>query len=336
MKQLMFFDFIQKPKSSFTLLCLLVIIRRFRLSHRSMHMIVLLLCNTRKDHGKYLLMRLLAYTKPILKKKYLFNTDVEVHTVTSHEDLPLYLTMAKTLHNQSQINYPFVLHDDGTLTEQDFSLIKEHIPDIRVLSHSKTTKKLETLLRSYPVLLRRRLDSKKDRVQLIVTIDVPLFSKSKKLCYIDSDIVFFNNPQELSAWAVKNDDAVLFANDRKNGYAISRKVCKKFFHVDFIEKFNAGILCYQKSLLSLPHLNSYFSTLKTIRQSRNFLQEQTYWMIRLQQTKQKLIRLSDLYLIPMKRHGDRYTVARHYIHPIRNQLYASAITTLITSHMIDM
>jgi len=338
-------DSIKRPKSSFVIFCLLLLVKIYKAINKTKitipfkcyEKIITYILKISKD-GNYVLDKLNRYSIPIPHQRFRHTTNIEVHSMVSHLVLPYYLLTVKTLQYYSQINFPFVVHDDGSLTEIDVDQIRRNVVNVIILPFEESTKKVCHLIRNYPCLVKYRQKKHKNKINLISTIDIPYLSNSQNIFYLDGDILFFRKPLEICNWVLKPKQrkSVLFMTDRENGYALSEKLCQKYFNVGYIDRFNMGILCFSKKLFDLPMINHFFSVMSLLKKHTVMLRDQTYWMIYLQKRHQPLKRLNNQYIIPYETHGDNKTICRHYISPIREKIYLDAIVLLFKLRLLNV
>ena len=246
--------------------------------------------------------------------------------------------MAKSLQYFSQINTLFVVHDDGSLTKGDYMFLNKQLPGVSVIPYVYSTRIMKEVLKKYPCLLSYRLRKHPNKINLISTIDIPYFTNSKHVFYIDGDILFFKKPKLLCDWLIHENKRteIFYMKDHGNFYVLSEKKCREIFKVGYLDKFNMGILCYPKKLLDLKSINEYFSLLEQLDRDDLMVRDQTYFMIHFQKQRQTVKVLNEkTYLVygqgPVtkvidKRRDD--TVCCHYTFTVRDYIYKEAIIVL--------
>lgn len=293
---------------------------------------------------RFVLEKLNDFSKPVPEEWYEHSSSIEMHNIISHEVVPYYIMMVKSFQYFSRIKVPVVAHEDGSLTEADCALLERQLPDIRILRFDATTARMEKVLKDYPMLLKYRLKDHMNKINLISTVDIPFFSKSKEVFYIDGDIVFFNKPTQICEWFLdkKKRNRILYTEDAVNGFALSKKQCEDFFGVGFLSKFNMGILCYSKRILDLEFLNEYFSVLHKLGKDDAMLRDQTYFMILFQKIKPALEVLDpQKYLVYSLGGATRNiqekqddTICCHYTHDVRHRIYKDSVQLLFKMKLI--
>jgi threonylcarbamoyladenosine tRNA methylthiotransferase CDKAL1 len=336
-------DFLFKPKSSLVAFNLLILAKTFSLFDRYgilqgdklREKVIFFLCDISKDH-RYLLNKLMFYLKPISNQKFNYQTKIEIHSTISHKNLSHYILAINSLQSLSDVKFPIVVHDDGSLSSQDMVFLKTQIPEIKIINFKKSTEIMKKVLKNYPYLLEYRLSNYKNPSHLINTIDIPYFAESKYIIYLDSKVLFFKKPRSICNWVLKNKNKnkFLYMKDYVNDYVLSNIQCQNYFKVGYLNKFNIGILCYTKSILDLDKLNRYFSLLKLLGKDAVNSRDQTYLMILAQKKYKIIMPLNKNYVVSFAGEKDDKTVCYHYENGESDKFYKDAILLLLKLHCL--
>lgn len=343
-------DFIHKPKSSFVILCLIIINKIFivlnnfhiKISFSFKEKILSIILLLSSD-GEFLLSKISAYSKPIDQSKFKNISPVEIHSMVSDGAVLFYVTMVKSFQYFSKIKMNFFVHQVGSLSIENISFIKNQIPGIKIVTLEESLKEVKTILKKHQFLLDGRASKHKNRINLFSTIDIPYLTKSEHLVNIDGDIIFFKRPDKLCEWLLNKNKRkfVLHMEDHSNCQVLSERKCQELFHVSYIEKFNMGILCYPKKIFDLKSVSFFFKTLWNLDKDNFIGRDQTYFMIHLQKTLQKVQALDakkyqvfgegqteagDYFTVFNKR--NKNTICCHYTSTVRKYIYKEAIHVL--------
>lgn len=120
---------------------------------------------------------------------------VEVHTLTAHHHLLMYLTAIKSLlrfHDDVAV----VVHDDGSLDAHDASLLESHVEGVRLIRRASADAEMESQLSGRPASagLRRKI------VNALELFDNIVLARTERLVNLNSDVLFLGEPVELSRW----------------------------------------------------------------------------------------------------------------------------------------
>ncbi|MBM7789596.1 hypothetical protein [Tenggerimyces flavus] len=123
------------------------------------------------------------------------NRRVEVHSLVSHEHLPLYLFAMKSLAYYWH-DFSAVVHDDGTITDADRAILRQHVLGVDVVTRAAADAMMADLLTDYPLIssVRRR------NVRILQLTDYFMLSDADMVIGMDSDILFFDTPTEVAQW----------------------------------------------------------------------------------------------------------------------------------------
>ncbi|MCH2213510.1 MAG: hypothetical protein MK110_19605 [Fuerstiella sp.] len=183
------------------------------------------------------------------------NSPSELHTLVDHQHLWTFALGAKSLLRFVD-NLAIVLHDDGSLTEEDQVLIREHIPGLRIITRQEADERMDRVLDPYPFCRQFR---EKNRVMAQV-FDFPQFTAGKRLITFDSDILFHSRPDEVLDWLTDDTAQVLFDEEVS-------PVCPQIHGVDitirqdipfgFVETLSGGFVCGFPAMYELSQIEEY-------------------------------------------------------------------------------
>ena len=135
--------------------------------------------------------------------------DTEIHTVTGHHHLFMYLLAVKSLlrfHNDVAV----VAHDgDGDLTEEDISVLKNHIPGMKIISRADADAKMGKILNGLNNSQRYRSQV----VNSLELLDNTQLTESEKIITMNSDVLFFEKPTELIDWISGENRDILYVHE---------------------------------------------------------------------------------------------------------------------------
>jgi hypothetical protein len=129
---------------------------------------------------------------------------VEVHTVTAHHHVNMYITAIKSLLRHHD-DVAVVVHDDGSLDASDGARLRDHLPGIRVVDRATADSEMDVVLagRPHSRRLRQRV------VNSLELFDNILLARTERLVNLNSDVLFLGEPTELIAWLQTDDASIL-------------------------------------------------------------------------------------------------------------------------------
>ncbi|SRR6266568_5972360 len=157
--------------------------------------------------------RLYYKFKPINSTKPLrCNPDAqtELHTLTCHQHVFMYITAAKSL-LRFVSDIAVVVHDDGTLTGRDIATIEHHIQGIKVIRRRDADALLENCLAPFPKTAKYRAEI----VNSLELTDHAILAGKQKLIITNSDILFLRRPDQVIQWIAGEDGDVLCVYEKE-------------------------------------------------------------------------------------------------------------------------
>ncbi len=183
------------------------------------------------------------------------NADVEVHTLTSHFHIYMYIASLKSLLTYYS-DLAIIAHNgDDTLTDEDKALLHAQIPGIRIIEKEEGEKAVYAALSPH----RRSLAYRKKIINSIELFDHILLAGTKKIITMNSDILFFAEPTELIRWIRDSSDRILYVHEEL-----------PVAQVDFLKQMGSGfpphvtiaLACFPKAILDLPYIEDVLKKTK--------------------------------------------------------------------------
>ena len=184
------------------------------------------------------------------------------------------LWSVKSFLQHSGRKYTVVLHDDGSLTESDIKILKEHLINAKVVRKSTADKLIEERIMGLSNCHEYRFTSKETsdhrgrkydmHIFSVRLFDFNLISNATKTLVLDADVLFFKKPREIIEWA---EDV----EDRNSLYSVEQYVPIRNSRneiIDYERKIprptdaNAGLLCFDKRAFSLDALEKWIEANK--------------------------------------------------------------------------
>lgn len=167
----------------------------------------------------------------------------EIHSLVCKAHLKLYLFAIKSFVRYEN-RVKVVVHSDGTLSDDDVTLLRRHIEGVLVIRKEEADDQVEVLLRNHPHCLRYR----KAFVNARQLFDFSLMCDSSKLIGLDSDVLFLRDPISLRQW-IQDGEAILYGYESDPWGA--DRIKKELGDISFVPNVNIGLLCYFKDVLEL-------------------------------------------------------------------------------------
>lgn len=132
------------------------------------------------------------------------DSQIELHTLTCHYHLFMYITAIKSL-LRFVSDIAIVVHDDGSLTNKDIATIECHIIGIRVIRRSEADRTVRELLAQFP----KSKSCRANIINFLELTDHALLAHKRKIIITNSDILFLRRPDEVIQWIATDNGEVL-------------------------------------------------------------------------------------------------------------------------------
>lgn len=182
-----------------------------------------------------------------LSKAFTDEHSINIHILCSHLNLECLLLSLAAFYAFSREYAEIVLHEDGTFTKKDISLVKSIFPWIRYISLGNADLELKRKgFSDATIKLRRR------HKLLIKAVDFHNIASKERILIIDTDLFFFKSAEEL--WRrIEEGKSFVFNRDTKPAYGASKefleKVIKKRIKIDLNPAVNTGLIVEPSRLL---------------------------------------------------------------------------------------
>lgn len=202
------------------------------------------------------------------------------------------------------------LVDDGTLTPGQNCLFRQVFPHGKTIWRSEVAESIDTMIprQSHPTL-RQRWD---DYVNIRKLTDIHLCDPGRKLV-LDSDMLFFNRPNELLDWYDSGASTVLFMKDCVESYGYSRGLMTNLCGAEIPVALNVGVCGLESSLIDWTEIEHWCHTFQTMEGTSYFLEQAICAMLGARRGATVLS--SDNYIVLPTEHQvtNRIGVLQHYV-----------------------
>ena len=254
---------------------------------------------------------------------------VEIHVLVSHDDLLNLLWTLKSFYHYSQRGIPAVIHDDGTLTAADVEILRRHFPESRVISASESASTVGAALISYPRCAKYRgLHSLARKV-----FDFGTYFRGQRLVLLDSDLLFFDRPDELLA-QIDGERPVhnVFNAGQNVMLNVSADEARQRFGIELVERINSGLAVLRPEVFNFDWMEE-------------FLGSESIWAGHVWRIEQTLLALAasrdGVALLPEREYrvslaeGTDDCVVKHYVGVVRHLMYREGMARLVREGFLE-
>lgn len=250
----------------------------------------------------------------------------EIHVLTWREDWLNVIWMLKTFYYYSSRKYSLCIHEDGTLSDSEASILEHHFPNARVIRRRDADSEMQKLLLKYP-LSRKYRDANPLALKVF---DFSAFLDSERMLLLDSDILFFSEPTEL----LRRIDNETYTKNTLNkdwayGYSINIDEARQHVPFEICDRINSGLGLVHRPSINFEMVEQYMALPNIL--SHHHRIEQT--LIALCSSRfgfQFLPVEYDVHLGPFVAAHP----CRHFTGPIRHRMYSEGIRHLMQQGFI--
>lgn len=237
--------------------------------------------------------------------------ELSMHMLTSHRDMLIAAWSLASLYNTWEAVGRLTVHDDGTLTARDKEYLVRLFPSARIVSVRDFQTKYKKELDAYPILKKFRAEYRKFQSKKL--LDVYFESRGEMILYLDSDLLWFQNPNEIIK--VINEGArnksVMMRNMEGNEAYVTQKdgtrVSKE------VASCNSGIVLFRKENYDLQAVSNYVERMDYMNSL--FTDQACFGSV-----------LPNVEILPLSRYFIKgeltpETVMRHYTGPSREKFF---------------
>ena len=171
---------------------------------------------------------------------------VPVHMLVSSKSWHCGLLAAISLEINSEKNWRFVIHEDGSVTEPQRRRIQKTLPGVRFISRPEAEERLQDELQHFPLSLKHRARHN----FFLKFFDAPPFVDSPKFIVLDSDVIFFRRPEEIIRWSEEASDSIYYNEDTQEKYCNPRADLEDAMGFEIWRKFNSGLVLMQSAAMN--------------------------------------------------------------------------------------
>ncbi len=241
-------------------------------------------------------------TAPVPTRPAASNEPVEVHLVCYRNDYLCAIWALKSFYTQAEVDWPLAIHLQGPMAARASARLRRHFPNARIIPQNQADAVVNPWLAERG--LHRLLSARAQNPYMLKLTDYHVLSGAARLITLDSDVLFFQKPEELLAFRGRH----LFQRDPESTYLVPG-----IPGLTIAPRLNVGIMSFLRAGISLPRCDEY---LAHFEQRQGWL-EQTLYALHASEIGDAEC-LPESYLISLEAGIDSRTlVARHYAGPGR-------------------
>jgi hypothetical protein len=150
------------------------------------------------------------------------------------------------------------VHSDGSLTSADVALLQRVLPGAHVISREAADERVESRLGQRG--LSQSLRFRNSLIFALKLIDPFFFGRHPTFFLLDSDVLFFQRPEELLNDFTGSDGIEppnLYSPDNGTRYCLAPDTLRNLLGRECVPFFNPGVVRANRSVLDLARIESY-------------------------------------------------------------------------------
>lgn len=245
----------------------------------------------------------------------------EVHVLVGRGRLAMAFWMMGSLIAARRSIPRFVLHDDGSMGSKEADLLKAMLPSSRLIRCVDADALVLPQLQEFPLLAQYR---KKHIFGKRLT-DFPMFCADEYVISIDTDILFFSNPEAVFRCGGYGGGKSIFMKDVADTSLVKAAEFEILYGKPLASPVNAGLFSIPRKILDFPQME------KVLRDFHLLAMPQGEWYV--EQT--VLAALASLnggaellpasYELTLDSPIRENAVSRHYVGAVRHLFYSEGI-----------
>ncbi len=232
--------------------------------------------------------------------------------VLSHDGVLMGQLALRSLEFHSGLAWAPILHDDGSLTQEDVAELQRNFPDARIIRRAEADSELDAGLADYPHCRENRVR----HPWFLKVFDTRHFAPHDRYIVIDSDIVFFRKPDFVLDWMEKRPETFWFMEDTKEKYSSDRAGIEAAMGFPVWERVNSGLDLMVRPAVHLDLAEKFLERCAPMAREFHFL-EQTFFAVA-GSAWGKGGKLPGEYEISWTNFRRPGAVCRHYVGPFKN------------------
>lgn len=245
--------------------------------------------------------------------------DFSLHMLCQEEDVVMAEWALRSFLKYSELCPKIIIHDDGTMSKDSVRILEDRFSNLKVLLKSEAVKMLE----ARDDFKQKREFSVSGHNIVMQLIDIFLLSDTSKVMLMDSDILFFNKPQEIINFINGQTDCDALVSKQPGSYdlMINDDYNNKYHIYERQAGFmNSGMIIFNKASISLDRFYEFFDNTK--KNYGDYFLGMSGWGCLISQINYKFLP-EEKYIL--KGRPTKDTIMKHFTGPRRYEFYAYGI-----------
>jgi hypothetical protein len=239
---------------------------------------------------------------------------IAVRTLVGHRQIGLGAKCLASLSLFSQEPVHVIVHEDGSVTEEDKEDFCAQVPDCSFVMKKDVDPQMNDFLDKYPAC-------KNLRNTLVLgqkLFDIQVLGEEENLAYADSDVLFLRPFSDLFQMPSDPNAGGVFMRDRIQGYCLRSTQLLLTPGLKLADRMNSGLFYFRRAAFDWDLLEWFLSHDRF--EAHPFWKEQTAWSVLAAATRSWMWSEKQVRVIASERDFDGDLVAAHFVSMYRSLL----------------
>ncbi len=188
-------------------------------------------------------------TAPARSKPWVRGGAVELHTMCHEDDWLLAIWMLKSLARAMGELPPLVIHLQRLPRPSALVALRHHFPDARLVLPEESVPMVSEYLAARRLTRCQDWLWREPILNKLVTFQI--VASSTNVIWVDSDVLFFNKPEEFARLTDKPLDRIFFQEDCTVSFTLTPEQALQQLGISITKRINAGLLMRARDSIRL-------------------------------------------------------------------------------------
>ena len=245
--------------------------------------------------------------------------EIPIHVLTGRDDWLLACWMLASWFHQTGCNWTVLIHDDGHLPAEGAAALERIAPGSRRIPAEEADDAVMVALAGHPACQSYRLAHPLARK----IFDIPALTPGRRFIILDSDLLFFRQPEAILRWCATGGDECWFNEDVSEVFPIPLEEAREALGIDIWPRVNSGLCLLNRDAIDLALCERALRDTRLLA-GHIWLVEQSLFAICASKWGQGGL-LPPEYEVSLKKKARPDAVARHYVGAVRQRFYGDGI-----------
>ena len=248
---------------------------------------------------------------------------VPVHVLAGEADWREAAWMLASFFCASDLAWPVVLHDDGTLPEKARDVFRRAFGDVlRIVDRAEADAEMVPRLKEFPFCEEFRAE----HPQALKLFDTAHFAAADRFIVFDSDVLFFQKPREIREWADAGSEDCRFCEDAQENSLITAAEARDELDLKLWQRVDTGICLLWKAAIDLDFCDRALAQTSILRGAPERIAGTLLALCASQHGAGGLLPRS--YEVTLEGSAAAEAVARHYTGAVRDRFCTEGVSRI--------